>query len=216
MPNWCYNHLEISSWNSYSLPDEYTELKTGSKKKSDYDIEIENRKKDAEKQIKQFIKDNIIDGVFKFSHLEPLPKELEDIKSGGYTDDNGVQHREWREVDGNKIPITKLEKDQLKRKYGYDNWYDWNVANYGTKWDVEVGAEIVEDDEVDINFETAWSPPFQWLEKATEKYPLLTFKMKYDEEAEQFMGVAVARNGTLYENIVDVNYPRAKEITLGD
>ena len=40
--------------------------------------------------------------------------------------------------------------------------------------------------------------------------------MKYDEEAEQFMGVAVARNGTLYENIVDVNYPRAKEITLGD
>ena len=47
MPNWCYNHLEISSWNSYSLPDEYTELKTGSKKKSDYDMEIENRKKDA-------------------------------------------------------------------------------------------------------------------------------------------------------------------------
>ena len=34
---------------------------------------------------------------------------------------------------------TKEEKAKAKenlKKYGYDNWYDWRVENWGTKWDI--------------------------------------------------------------------------------
>ena len=46
-----------------------------------------------------------------------------------------------------------------------DGWYCWNVNNWGTKWDFgkdeyEYPA-IVNDNEVGISFNTAWSPPIQ-------------------------------------------------------
>ena len=40
-----------------------------------------------------------------------------------------------------------------------ENWYDWNVNNWGTKWDTSV--ELVEKTEnaITIAFDTAWAPP---------------------------------------------------------
>ena len=40
-------------------------------------------------------------------------------------------------------------------------WYDWNIANWDTKWDITGGVEIDEQDteQIEINFSTAWSPP---------------------------------------------------------
>ena len=40
-----------------------------------------------------------------------------------------------------------------------DNWYGWNVENWGTKWDVsECDWERV-DNTFYLNFNTAWGPP---------------------------------------------------------
>lgn len=45
-------------------------------------------------------------------------------------------------------------------QYGYRNWYDWQVANWGTKWDIgsEDGAELV-GDVLQLTFDSAWAPP---------------------------------------------------------
>jgi len=52
-----------------------------------------------------------------------------------------------------------------------DNWYDWCVTNWGTKWDVTPEHFDVFDDEesgittVDTQFDSAWSPPIAIMEK---------------------------------------------------
>lgn len=50
--------------------------------------------------------------------------------------------------------------------YGYDTWYDWSYANWGTKW----GAYSVYFDKENnvIEFDTAWSCPLPILDKLAE------------------------------------------------
>jgi hypothetical protein len=41
-----------------------------------------------------------------------------------------------------------------------ENWYDWNVSHWGTKWDATVNDWGRDDDnEIWISFDSAWSPP---------------------------------------------------------
>ena len=44
---------------------------------------------------------------------------------------------------------------------GHDNWYDWRVDNWSTKWDVDVEGLELSDDGTTITgwFDSAWSPP---------------------------------------------------------
>ena len=56
--------------------------------------------------------------------------------------------------------------------YDDQRWYNWCCNNWGTKWDFGKDeyhdpAEIV-NHEVDISFNTAWSPPVQFYEKLVE------------------------------------------------
>ena len=47
--------------------------------------------------------------------------------------------------------------------HGFKNWYDWSLANWGTKWDVgRIDNPIVSldaDGALRVSFESAWSPP---------------------------------------------------------
>ena len=59
----------------------------------------------------------------------------------------------------------------LVEKYGYSNWYDYCVNEWGTKWDVgEQGATDVHDDGKMLHtfFDSAWSPPVVAYEKLME------------------------------------------------
>ena len=44
---------------------------------------------------------------------------------------------------------------------GHDNWYDWRVDNWSTKWDVDVEGLELSDDGTTITgwFDSAWAPP---------------------------------------------------------
>ena len=46
-----------------------------------------------------------------------------------------------------------------------ENWYDWNINNWGTKWDMTI-TEFDRQDEntIWISFDTAWSPPIAMYE----------------------------------------------------
>lgn len=51
-------------------------------------------------------------------------------------------------------------------KYGYATWYDHNVNEWGTKWDVSADSiERVDENTVSLSFESAWSPPIGAYEK---------------------------------------------------
>jgi len=72
-----------------------------------------------------------------------------------------------------------------------DNWYDWNIRNWGCKWDVgisddneflDTSMDELKDGGVQYNFDTAWSPPSEAIEKLSTQHPNLTFKLYYEEE----------------------------------
>ena len=54
-------------------------------------------------------------------------------------------------------------KEGLSAKYGFSSWYDWCVANWGTKWDIgsEYPAERHDANNATFTFESAWSPPIE-------------------------------------------------------
>ena len=56
-------------------------------------------------------------------------------------------------------------------KHGYSNWYDFQVAKWGTKWDVECHDVQVEDDGLAVStyFDSAWSPPMGIVEELTNR-----------------------------------------------
>lgn len=72
-----------------------------------------------------------------------------------------------------------------------NSWYDWNVRNWGTKWDVAVydgdehpDTELIEesDESLFYRINTAWSPPVPAITKLSEQYPDLTINLEYEEE----------------------------------
>jgi len=70
------------------------------------------------------------------------------------------------------------------------NWYNWNVSNWGTKWDVkdeEQTPEVAHDEArgtstASYNFDTAWSPPSEVYEAIAQKYPQLQVSISWEEE----------------------------------
>ena len=80
-------------------------------------------------------------------------------------------------------------------KFNGNHWYDWNVRNWGTKWDVAVSPDDNYPDTyiegptqngdnlvVYYNMHTAWSPPLPAVAKLSAQYPSLLFTLSYEEE----------------------------------
>ena len=44
---------------------------------------------------------------------------------------------------------------------GYNNWYDWQVAHWGTKWDVDPISEEYDGETLSLSFDSAWAPPIE-------------------------------------------------------
>ena len=87
---------------------------------------------------------------------------------------------------------------------GQDSWYDFNVANYGTKWDdMEIDHLAGDDEQLVVEFMSAWSPPCEFIENIHKKFPGLSFRLKYDEPGMGFFGVTKAGDGDYYDNCQD-------------
>ena len=60
--------------------------------------------------------------------------------------------------------------EAMVAKYGYSSWYDWSIAHWGTKWDVESSNVEIEDaNTVTAGFDSAWAPPIRAYEQLTEQ-----------------------------------------------
>lgn len=68
----------------------------------------------------------------------------------------------------------------LVKEFGYDNWWDWRVNKWGTKWTPEIDPDWG-DTFMTANFETAWSPPEGIYKKLVELFPALDIKWHWSE-----------------------------------
>ena len=122
--------------------------------------------------------DDAKNGLLQFLH--PMPKELLDTEAG-------------------PIAKTKAEKNARqarKLEFGAENWYDWRVNNWGTKWEVcefyGVDRQHLNDspDESTISFafSSAWSPPIGAYEQFLSDNDNCSLKAWYYEGGCDFMG----------------------------
>ena len=63
------------------------------------------------------------------------------------------------------------------------NWYNWNIANWGVKWDAS-DPELVEEDETSLQyrFNTPWGVAEQALSTLSTQYPDVGFNLEFEEE----------------------------------
>jgi hypothetical protein len=104
---------------------------------------------------------------------------------------------------------TEKDRKALIKKYGTDNWYDWNVANWGTKWDCsssECGYQTDNKTYFSVGFDSAWCPPTNWFHKIVEMYPKLNFKLSYSETGCWFAGVMFSDEGLVCEEQGEPEY----------
>jgi len=85
-------------------------------------------------------------------------------------------------------------------KYGYRHWYDWSIANWGTKRDVSDAELIRQDPEhLILTFDSAWSPPVYGLDIIAGLFPELDFYIEFEEPMGGFRGYAHWMQGELIE-----------------
>ena len=93
-----------------------------------------------------------------------------------------------------------------------ENWYNWNVANWGTKWESEDAYLLFERDiegkeelkEIAYRFDTAWGPAIDWQKKVTKDYPGIIFHLWYEETGMGFCGTLTNFAGETVEEVESV------------
>ena len=182
MPNWCQNEVSI-----YGDKEDIEKLKA----------EVFT--------VDEVTKQSYLD----FNKVVPMPKELEDsVSPPNVVSDEFIRMRDllkanpsiqsiW--VNGRQIKddgwsekfITESQSEILKKTYGADNWFDWRVTNWGTKWDI--GGDSIDfydedDDRIELHFDTAWSPPDEIYQALRDKYEDIEITWFYREDGMQFAG----------------------------
>lgn len=121
-----------------------------------------------------------------FEKIIPFPEELKGTCSPTRIVSQ-EEYDEWiRKIDNNELrqheseskPITQKMSDEFIRKYGYDNWYDWRLNAWNTKWN----AYYQRREENVILFDTAWSTPYPIFQKLSEIFPQITINVKFADE----------------------------------
>ena len=120
-----------------------------------------------------------------FSEMLPCPQELADTVSGFMGEDKQAEH--------------EAQQAANRAKYGYSNWYDFCVNEWGTKWDVGADGNPAQDipGGLILGFDSAWSPPIAAYEKLTA----MGFEIKafYNEPGMCYAGIWEDGNDDFYE-----------------
>ena len=102
----------------------------------------------------------------------------------------------------NNPPESLIEQIQDGFRNGMD-WYNWNVRNWGTKWEIsqdQSWINRVSETEVRYELTTAWSPPVEALDNLAKQYPTLAFSIMSIDEGDLFaVEVAWNKGERLYE-----------------
>lgn len=105
----------------------------------------------------------------------PVPADLRNIVAGSVPEAERAEH--------------ELKEEFNRITYGYTNWYDFCVNEWGTKWDVGADGNPAQDipGGLMLGFDSAWAPPVA----AYEKLQAMGFRIRamYYECGMAFAGI---------------------------
>lgn len=141
----------------------------------------------------------ILETKLSLQEIFPCPQELKDTESPAKFND-------------------KEKAISNKEKYGFQDWYDWQVANWGTKWDIGPIENLTMDENGDGTytiytlFDSAWSPPVEAFKNLYEKYKSqgLELHLEYFESGCRFLGTATGSDGHFNDEYFE--YSNADEL----
>lgn len=146
---------------------------------------------------KKLINSLFKDNKFSLQSFLPCPQELLDLPS----------------------PCPEEFSKSNIEKYGYKDWYDWSVGNWGVKWDPgpfvgEVNSLNKKESQFFCSFDSAWSPPTEAFKKLAEMHPDLTINLEYFESGCKFFGVLSAKDGVCDDNFQEYDDAASLEEAL--
>lgn len=100
---------------------------------------------------------------------------------------------------GTVSPNREPNAEELRQQYGYTDWYDFCVNEWGTKWDVgdSQGINSWTDTDLVVYFDSAWSPPIAGYEKLLDLG--FTVYATYYEPGCAFAGIFEDGNDDYYD-----------------
>ena len=150
----------------------------------------------------------------RHSDSSVVPEQIEEIKKI-FEDENTftqiIPEPDWANTPLMSSDMPKYDWDKPKGKVGElpqyvedpwrrlvfkstdmsdDRWYDWRVQNWDTKWDC-YDVVVTDDDpeQLEIEFNTAWSPPEAICHALREKYEdTVAISWFYDEPGCEIAG----------------------------
>lgn len=103
-------------------------------------------------------------------------------------------------------PAEIMAKFEKEVEVGQD-WYNWNLREWGTKWEIHEAKLTQTSGQLTYEFSTAWSPPAEALDKLASQYPSLTFTLRCIDENHNFANEFHWINGFMeYEGDIDINH----------
>ncbi len=124
---------------------------------------------------------NIFESAQPFNQILPAP----DWKNTPNDKGELPVKREMKNPNGDVVHTTYDFPDGKND----DRWYDWNINNWGTKWEISgVECDHYEDNAFECEFETAWSPAEGIFHALRDQFPDLEISWFYDEPGMQFAG----------------------------
>lgn len=132
-------------------------------------------------------------GELTFNNIVPCPAEL--------------MNDDWQ----NNDEVAKANV----AKHGYSGWYDWRVAKWGTKWEAYNVQFQNGDSELRYTFDTAWSPPSEFVAALSKRFPSLDIEIEAHEEAgmwESFIARYKAGELIAEEQVKNINLTDAEEM----
>ena len=139
---------------------------------------------------------NWCNNVVELSHENPemMARAVKSFNDGSFLNEfipvpTDLNITAGRESDETAQKALEEKEKANQEKYGYSNWYDYCVNEWGTKWDIEPYEPVTldEDGRLTMSFDSAWSPPTQAYEKLLD----LGFSLRayYYESGMGFCGI---------------------------
>jgi len=151
-------------------------------------LTIEAESKDKLEEVLAFIKSE--DEPFSLEKIHPIPQEIADTPHKSTED--GIER------------IAGLLNGEVK---DYRDWWEWSLAEWGCKWDIE-GGEVIDMDEdnlIALSFDSANSPPIPIVQRLNEKYEDVDFTLRYFEPGCCFGGIFSKSDDTRYDDQIDAD-----------